>query len=828
MFTPRRLTMTAVLLAATASAALAGSPRLFQLAPAGGQIGTSIDVEFRGRHLHEPRQVLFYEPGISVESLTVANSTYDANGKEVPVEEGTLVRARLKIAPDCAPGPHGLRLFTAEGLTEYRRFFVSPYPIVNEVELPPGPTGKRNNTPETAMPINRNVTIHGRLNFDPADVDVYRVEMKKGERLSTEIEGARLGIDRGLSDLHLTILDPDGNTLAAVDDSALFLQDPLASIVAEKDGPYYVAVRHCMYNGSGEQYRLHVGTFARPTGIYPAGGPAGQPLQVQVLGDPLGGWTQTVSLPTEPGDLPFLAVDPKTQLPAPSPNTLRVSPFPNVLEQEPNDNPSSLSGSAVSLPVAFNGIIQKPGDIDCFRFTAKKGETYRFHALAMALGSPLDPAIWIQPVGKGPIQRASDCRPNELGLPPTGGLNRMTLDPILTFTAPADGEYILGIQDERGEGGPDYVYRIEAQLDDNAVYTYIAPEPENIFQPQVRQSISVASGNRYTTQFGIVSTSRPFPGDLELVGLNLPPGVTLHAPKITPGMSRFPVVFEVAPGTPAHAYLLDVAVRPVNGDAKLVSGYRQTIVANQYGNNDFYQHVPVSKLALAVTEPVKFSLEVEPPSSALVQNGELQLKFKVHREAGFDQPVTVQLEWRPNGLSTSVPVTIPGDKSEGTYLIGAARNASPGTYFLTLTAMSGGARQSFLEQTNRSYVASRPFTLRIAEPHLEARINRASVERGKTAVIVCKINHLQKFEGKAQATLARLPRGVILKDPIKEFTSEDKEISFTIEATQEALLGNYRGIVMDVTIMDRGQSVRQLSGDGLLRIDAERRVSAQK
>ena len=226
-----------------------------------------------------------------------------------------------------------------------------------------------------------------------------------------------------------------------------------------------------------------------------------------------------------------------------------MSPFPNVLEAEPNDTPEAASATAAALPVAFNGIIAKPGDVDCFRFKAKKGESFKFHAMAQALGSPLDPVIWVKPVGAktGTAgQRAADSRPNQLGLAPAGGLNRETHDPVLEFTAPADGEYVLGVEDERGEGGADYVYRVEVRPETNAVHTYIAPEPENQFAPQLRQAIAIPAGNRTTVQVGVFATNRPFSGELELVGVNLPKGVTLHAPKITPGMTRVPVVFEAA------------------------------------------------------------------------------------------------------------------------------------------------------------------------------------------------------------------------------------------------------------------------------------------
>jgi hypothetical protein len=800
--------------------AFAGSPRLARISPPGGQRGTTVEVFFQGRYLEQPREVLLYEPGITVEAVELADTPQ--------AEAGTRVRARLKLADDCPLGPHGLRLRTASGVTEYHRFFVGPYPTVEEEETPQ----KRNDKRETAKSVLLNSTILGRLG-EAADIDCYRVEMQRGQRLSAEVEAARLGVDRGIPDLYLTIYDAEGKTVAAADDSALFLQDPILSIIADRDGAYFVEVRHNLYNGPGEVYRLHVGTFARPTGIYPAGGPAGSELTVQILGDPRGGWKQTVRLPAAPdGNFPFIAIDPESALPAPSPNRLRVSPFPNVLEVEPNDAPNAVASSVADLPAAFNGIINKAGDVDCFRFRAKKGQQLRFHALANALGSPVDPVIWIRPVnGKpnAPEVRATDSRANQLGVPPMGSLSRDTLDPVLDFTVPADGDYILGVENERGEGGSDFVYRVEVYPEVQAVYTYLPPEPENQQAPQARQAIAVAAGNRYNGQVAIFSTDRPFNGDLELHAVGLPAGVKLHAPKLTPGMTRIPFVFEAAADVKPQAALIDLIVRPTGENAPaLVSGYRQLIPMNRYGNNDFYLQVVVDRLALVVTEPALYRIEVEELRSAVVQNGEMTLKFKVHRENGFDGPVTAQLEWRPTGVNTATPVTVAAGQTEGTYLLGAARNATAGSYQVALTAISGGPRQGYADSANRTYVSSQPFRLTVAEPHLEARFVRASVERGKTATLVCKLNHLKPFTGTAQATLGRLPRGVELVEPTRTITPEDKEVTFTLRATSESLVGNYQGIVLDVTVGEGGQSVRQLSGSGLLRIDAERGAKPKK
>ncbi len=832
----------------------AGTPRLSRITPPGGQRGTTVDVLFVGRYLDEPREVLFYEPGITVESIDSKPEEANSVGPRGR-ERGMQVRVRLKLADNCPLGVHGMRLRTAHGLTEYQRFCVGPFPIVEEDEQPPL---RRNDKRETAKAVQLNTTVHGRMH-DPTDVDLYQIAVKRGQRISAEIEAARLGVERGLPDLHLAVLDADGKTLVEADDSALFLQDPVVSLVAEHDGTYFVQIRHNMYAAANEQYRLHVGTFARPTGLYPAGGQAGSKLAVQVLGDPRGVWSTSVQLPSNVGrfskpsetstsaaasatdglenrptdscDFAFTVADPATKALAPTPNKLRVSPFGNVLEAEPNDSPEALaSAEPVELPIAFNGILEKPGDVDCFRFRAKKGKRFKIHALANALGSPVDPTIWVRPLGArsaaGTV-RATDSRPNQLGLPQSGGLNRDTLDPVLEFTAPADGEYVLGVEDDRGGGGADHVYRVECQAETDAVYTYLPPEPENVFTPQVRQSIAVPSGNRYNTQVAIFSTVRPFNGDLEVHAVGLPEGVRMRAPRLTPGMTRVAVVFEAAAGVKPQAAMIDLVVRPADGKS-LASGYRQVVPMNQYGNNDFYLHTVVDKLAFVVTEPAPFSIQVQEPPAALVQNGEMPIKFSIRRAEGFDGPVTVSMEWRPGGVNATTPVPIRAGETEGEYLIGAARNAVAGAYTVTLTAVSGGERPGYYDGANRTYVAAEPFKLTVAEPHVEARFARTSIERGKTAEVKCRLNHLKPFEGKAKATLARLPRGVVLVGPPRELTAADKEVSFTVQATEDCLVGSYQGITLDLTVIDDGQSVRQLSGFATLRIDPPRGTKSTK
>src|SRR5262245_7040895 len=155
--------------AAIGSAAIAVEPSLGSIAPYGVQRGTDAEMIFGGGRLADAKELLFYSPGFTVKSLEATN---DGSTKAV-----------VAIAPDCRLGIHAVRLRTATGITNLRTFTVGNLPEVKEAEP--------NNDFLVPQVIQLNVTVSGVA--DNEDVDHYVVELKKGQRLSAELEGLRLG-----------------------------------------------------------------------------------------------------------------------------------------------------------------------------------------------------------------------------------------------------------------------------------------------------------------------------------------------------------------------------------------------------------------------------------------------------------------------------------------------------------------------------------------------------------------------------------------------------------------------------------------------------------
>jgi hypothetical protein len=150
-----------------------------------------------------------------------------------------------------------------------------------------------------------------------------------------------------------------------------------------------------------------------------------------------------------------LHVDPAVPLgihPVRAANELGVSPhlflsvdvLPDVSEVE--DNSTFEKAQKVPFPVAVTGQCAG-GDVDYFRFPAKKGQRVVIETEAARLGSALVPQL-----------RVTDARRRFLASDDT---QKVQGDCRIVFTAPADGDYVVEISDSRYRGGSPAVYRLK-------------------------------------------------------------------------------------------------------------------------------------------------------------------------------------------------------------------------------------------------------------------------------------------------------------------------------------------------------------------------------
>jgi hypothetical protein len=749
-------------------AAMVSSPRLNLILPRGVQRGGEYSLKFSGQRLQDAEEIFLYDSGITVESI----EPLDAKN----------ISVKIKVADDCRLGEHVAQVRTRSGISDFRSFFVGALPEVVEAEP--------NSSLADAQHINLDVTVTGAITNE--DIDYFRIEGKQGQRVSLEIEAIRLGF---MFDPAIALLDKNRFEVAVCDDSPLTKQDSIVSVILPADGEYYVTVRESSFRGNPNcRYRLHVGQFARPVAVYPAGGKADEHVSLQFIdgirdkNDKVQSVTKELTLPAEKGFRGGLFYQDDKGV-SPSPLPFRLSPLDNFLEQEPNN--TFVDTPTIELPQAINGIIETEGDRDFYRFHAKQGQVWHFECFARRIGSGLDPVINIYDANKKSIAGNDDAkRP----------------DSYIRFQTPADGDYFLRVRDHLKRGRPDFIYRVEVSP--------AAPELKLGIKridrySQIRQTIAVPRGNRFAVL--VNATRKDFGGEIELVDDNLPAGITMTARPMKANLNVMPVIFEASSDAALGGKLVDFVGRHVD-PAKNISGSfenRGDFVLGQ-PNNSLYYACTVDKLAMAVIEPVPFKLELAQPKVPMVRNGSIQLKVIAHRDEGFDGPINLQFPFRPPGVGTKPKVKMPKGVSEAIYPLNANGKAQLGSWpmYVIGTANVNGP----------AFVSTQLAELEIAETMVKMDFERASCDLGQTTNLNCKIEHLTPFEGEASATILGIPANVTIKTP-QTFTKDTSELNFEVQTTEKSPVGKHGSLICQVTIMKNGEPIVGRTGNAVLRIN---------
>ena len=779
--TCRAVLAAGAVIVAGAGPAAAAFPRLALILPRGVERGGDRELVFQGERLADPQEVMLHP----------AQGALEEGGPAIGGPRGLVVtsiepiddksfKAVIHVPADSPPGEQIVQVRTKSGITEYRSFHVGILPVADEQEPNNSPAEPQ---PLTIDPAVGGITVHGIVTSE--DVDCFAVPLEPGDRLSVEVEALRLGSHR--FDSLVSVLGPGGDLLALVDDHPAALQDGLLSVVAAVSGLHVVQIREAAWGGDGNsRYRLHIGRFPRPSAVHPAGGRAGETVTVTFLGDASGPIERQIELPVGPVDVTTRVLCADAGGSSPTGLAFRLSSLGNTLEAEPNDD---LATATVAAPTtACNGVIQAPGDVDHFRFTARKGEPLQVECHARRLGSGLDPVVAILAADGRQVSANDDA-----GSP----------DSSFAFDPPADGEYVLRVKDHLGRGRGDFTYRVELLPVAPALSVSI---PRIDRYSQTRQTVFVPRGNRYGVLLNV--QRRNVGGELSLEGNTLPEGITMTGPRFKAGKTQVPVVFEAAADAPLGGMLVDFQVHEVaapaaEGAESPAAGPRGGFVNNAdfvlgNPNNAVHYTGRVERLAMAVIDEVPFHVEIVPPRAPLVRKGRLDLVVRVTRGEGFSQPVTVEFPFRPAGVAANPSITIPADQSEGIYQLNANDKAELGSWSVYVLAAGdvGGT----------AWVASPLVTLEIAEPFTEPKLARAAGDRGATVPMACLLEQVRPFEGESIARLVGLPPEATAPELV--FTPETTELVFEVATTDKTPPGNHKTVFVEIVTPVGGEAAR--------------------
>ncbi len=748
----------------------AASPQLSYVLPPGIQRGHEHVLTLTGARLADVEEALLYQSGVTV--------------KKVEPVDAANVRVTVDVAADCRLGEQLIQLRTRSGISDYRSFFVGALPSVEEKEP--------NSAFDEPQPLELNNTVASVLQNE--DADYFLIRAVKGQRISVEVEGIRLG--QAFFDPFLAILDKNRFELASVDDTVLAKQDCFLSVVIPEDGEYTILVRETSYRGADNcRYRLHVGNFPRPTVAYPAGGKRGEQVKVQFLGDGAGPIERDVVVASDlHANHEQLVQDEQGVTPSAVP--FRHFSDGNVMETEPND--AFETSTAAELPLALNGRLEKQSDVDFFKLTAKKGQVWEVECYARRIGSPVDPVVNIYKADKANILGNDDARGQ---------------DSYMRWAVPEDGEYYVRVSDHLGQGGETYVYRVEL--------TPVTPSlklgiPRVDRYSQTRQTIVVPRGNRYGTL--ILGTRADFGGPVELSSQGIIPGVTMTAQPMHPSMNLMPVVFEAAADAPIDGVLVDLRGKLADANQPAVEGGFENFADFVLGepNNAVYVSGIANKVPIAVAKEVPFRLEIVQPKVPLVRSGTMNMKVLVHRDQGFDAPIYVQFPFTPPGVGAAGAITIDKGQNEGPYPLNANGDAMIGKW----PVMAIGAA----EIDGQAWASSQMAELEIADRYVSFDVKRSACDQGQPSQVQCIITHNTPYEGSAKAELLGLPPGATA-DPV-EFTHGTAEVAFQVKTTGDTPVGSHKSLFCQVTITQNGEPIVGTVGTSELQVNAPPAVAA--
>jgi hypothetical protein len=440
----------------------------------------------------------------------------------------------------------------------------------------------------------------------------------------------------------------------------------------------------------------------------------------------------------------------------------------------------------------MNGVIGQAKDIDCFKFTAKKGQVFDVRLFARAYGSPLDSVLNVYRVGGAHVGGSDDI----------GGYTGAP-DSYLRVTIPEDDTYAVHDSDHLVQVGPTYVYRVEVAPVEPTLTLGVSERSQ-----YVDVVAPVPRGNRMA--FLINAARADFGGELNLEFKDLPPGVTVETLPMGANRSDVPVLLSAAIDAPVAGALVDVVGRPADPNLKIEGHLSQRSSLTRGQNNIEVWNQYSQRLATAVTNEAPYTIEIVEPKVPLVRNGSMGLKVVAKRKEGFTAPISVQMLYNPPGVGSSGSIAIAEGQTEAIIPLTANSAAEVNKWKIVVL---GDATVGDGPIT----VASQMATLEVAEPFVAFEFLAAATEKGKPVDVVVKVTKAKDFEGAAQVQMLGLPNEVTTD--LKEITKETTELVFPVKTTANSPVGKHATVICLATIVANGEPIVHTLGTGELRID---------
>jgi len=796
-------TIAALFIVAVAASALhaqtAPPPTITSVMPTGGRPGTTFELTVSGAELDGVEGLHFSFPGAKVEVLSAEKATVDVKkkggGKGGP-RTITIQKFQVVLPADAPLGFHDLRVVAKGGISNPRAFVVGDQTEIVEKEP--------NDDVPQAQRIDLNTTVSGVINT-PTDVDYFVFAGKKGQRVV--VSCLTTSIDSKLPAL-VQIYNAAGQYLGF--SRNYWNNDAVADVTLPADGDYYIRLCSFTYTLGGPDYFYRLTVSAAPwiDAVFPPIVEPGKDARVTLFGRnlpggsldpqavvddrPLEKLTVMVKAGSEPLALQRLAfrgfVQPgsglldgfehriKNAAGASNPILIGFAKAPVVLDNEDNDTLDK--AQPVPVPCEIAGRIEKKGDRDCYKFTAKKGQVLSIEVFADRLGSAMDMLFTLHNEKGDKIAEQDDTLET---LAPQF-FNRTDDPPRYRFTAPADGTYTMVISSKEAylAYGPRYVY--------TARITPEEPDFRVVAMPAAASTTeSVVLGQAGHQAFTIlVHRTGGFTGDVTIAADKLPPGVATRPQVVAGNQKQSAISVSAAPEAPPYAGPMSLIATAMIAGKKVTREVRAAGITwsllQQQQNTPLISRLD-RELVIAVRDKAPYSLSVGKDQITVLQGEKISVPVKVTPIAA-DFKANVQVSALTPSPSVNQPpqsVTITPGK-EAVVNLDNKLTATPGNFTLILRGQTQPPQPNQQPKPGgpRNLIQTTPPIAVTIVPKQLAKLtvpqNSTKIKPGGSADVAIKVSRQFDYRGEFKVEVdAKGAKGVTAETaPIK--AGEDEAI----------------------------------------------------
>jgi mono/diheme cytochrome c family protein len=557
-------------------------------------------------------------------------------------------------------------------------------------------------SPATGQPITLTSTIQGAIH--PAgDTDFYTFEAKPGQEV-----GVRVTLPAG-SKLEpvLELVDPRGTVVATSTNGLL-------GHVCGEAGKYAVGLRDREFRGEpGYTYLLKVGAVPVVTSVFPMGLPRGADGEVSLEGANLGGARKIhVNIPADA--VPGSKVDVKVMTPlGPALGNPQV-----VVGEFPEE---TKSGALLKVPGTGNGRIEKPGQVDTWRFVGKKGQRLVIEVLASRAGSPLDSTIEILDAQGHPI-------------------------PIATLRAVAKVYSTFRDHDSVGAG-----IRLESwnelAVNDHVLLGTELMRIEALPRNPDDDCRFFSEQGRRVAYLGTTPTHHPQGEPVYKVQIH-PPGKQFP-PNGLPVVTLFARNDDGGPGYDKDSRLFFDP--PADGEYQVRIGD-----SRGQGSRDHNYRVTVRP-----PRP-SFNVKLNPMNPSVSKGGGVPIEVTAERQDDFQGPITVEITGLPAGVTVPKTAILAGENTTSVTLFAAPDAVLPAgsaaNFSLKATASIDGVT------VEKVVAGGKPTVIEPGEIVTTTEQREVTIHPGSETRLTVVVERRQGFAGRIPIEVRGLPHGVRVLD----------------------------------------------------------------